>query len=284
MMASMSFFTINDAFLKLTGGIIPLPQLLGLRGAMASVLILGLALLLGGLRLRLSARDWRLIGFRSLTEVGAAFFFLTALFNMPIANVTAVLQVLPLAVTLGAWLFFGEPVGWRRLSAIGVGFFGVLVIVQPGMQGFSVWSIYVLIAVVCVTGRDLVTRMMPAHIPSLTVTLSTSVVVGLAFGVLSLRAPWVPMDGLTWSYLIGSTLFIVGAYSLSVQVMRVGEVSFVAPFRYTSLLWALLLGFLVFGEWPDALTLLGAGIVVGAGIFTLRREGQRREAKEDVFD
>lgn len=284
MMASMACFTINDAFLKLTGGAVPLAQLLGIRGAMAAVLVLALALALGGLRLRLRPWDWGLIGLRSLTEIGAAYFFLTALFNMPIANVTAVLQALPLAVSLGAWLIFGEAFGWRRALAIAIGFVGVLLIVKPGMAGFSGWSIYALIAVMFVTGRDLITRKMPAHIPSLTVTLATTVAVGLAFGGVSLGQEWVPMDRQVWIYLLCSTAFVTCAYFFSVQVMRVGEITFIAPYRYTSLLWALLLGLFVFGEWPDALTILGAVIVVSAGLFTLWRETKVRQVDVDVFD
>lgn len=280
MMASMACFTINDAFLKLAGAAVPLAQLLGLRGGMAAILVLGLALLLGGLRLRLNLSDWGWIGLRCLTEIGAAYFFLTALFNMPLANVTAVLQALPLAVSLGAWLFFKEAFGWQRALAIGVGFVGVMLIVKPGMVGFSGWSLYALIAVLFVTARDLITRCIPAHVPSLTVTLATTIAIGLAFGLLSLWQDWVPMGAGEWTYLICSTVFVIGGYFFSVQVMRVGEITFIAPYRYTSLLFALLLGFFVFGEWPDALTMLGALIVVLAGLFTLWREtrAQRDQA------
>lgn len=274
MIASMVSFTVNDTFIKLTNNALPLAQLLTIRGMLASVLIIALALALGGLRFRLGRAAWQLILLRSMTEVGAAYFFLSALLNMPIANVTAILQALPLTVALGAFLIFREPIGWRRMTAIGVGFLGMLLIVRPGAEVFSIWSIYALIAVLCVTARDLVTRKMPAHVPSLTVAVANTVNVALWFGLLSLSQPWQPVTPDLWGLIIGSTLFIIGGYYFSVQVMRVGEISFVAPFRYTSLLAALVLGYFVFGDWPDGLTLLGAAIVAGAGLFTLWRERQ----------
>ena len=155
MMASMACFTVNDAFLKATGGALPLFQLLFLRGILATTLIALLAYSRGALTLGVSRRDGWLIAGRSASEIGAAYFFVTALLNMPFANVTAILQILPLAVTLGAALFFNEPVGWRRFLAIGVGFAGMLLIVRPGTDGFTVWSVYALITVVFVTARDL---------------------------------------------------------------------------------------------------------------------------------
>src|SRR6056297_3615379 len=124
MMASMAAFTINDTFVKLVGQTIPLFQLLTLRAILAAAMLLAMAWWLGALRLGMSRRDQWLIAARCVAEVGAAFFFLSALLAMPLANVTAILQILPLTVTLGAALFFREPVGWRRLLAISAGFCG----------------------------------------------------------------------------------------------------------------------------------------------------------------
>lgn len=272
MMASMASFTFNDACVKATAGAVPLNQLLFLRGILTSVFILILTLRLGAFKLSLPAGDWGLIALRTGSEIGAAYFFLTALFNMPIANVTAVLQVLPLTVTLGAALFFRDPVGWRRATAILIGFCGMLLIVRPGPDGFNLYSIYALIAVVFVTSRDLATRRMSSATPSMMVTLSASVGVMLFFGVGTMAEPWVPVAAKEFYLIVGASVFIIGGYLFSVMVMRVGEVSFVSPFRYTGLLWALLLGLILFGDWPDPLTLLGAAIVVASGVFTLYRE------------
>lgn len=272
MMGSMAAFTLNDACIKATGGALPLFQLLTIRGLLTSVMVFLLARRLGALHFRLSRQDWGLIVIRSLSEVAATYFFLTALMNMPLANVTAVLQVLPLTVTLGAALVFGETVGWRRLLAIGIGFFGMLLIVRPGPNGFDDFAIYALIAVVCVTIRDLSTRRMSSSVPSLTVTFISATSILVFSALAATRTEWQPLDGRLAALLLASSVFVMGGYVLSVAVMRVGEVSFVAPFRYTGLLWALVLGWLVFGDWPDALTLLGGSIVVATGLFTLYRE------------
>ena len=276
MIASMACFTLNDTLLKVTDGALPLFQLLFLRGAITSVLILGLSRVLGGsmgrIDLALPRRDWGVIGLRSVAEVAAAYFFLSALFSMPLANVTAILQVVPLSVTLASALVLREAVGWRRLTAIAVGFCGVLLIVKPGAEGFNIWSIYVLIAVLCVTARDLLTRALSPAVPSMTVTLVTALSVMGAAGLASLSAPWAPVTSDLMVLVAGSAVFVLGGYFFSIQVMRVGDVSFVAPFRYTGLLWALVLGWVVFGDFPGFLTLIGAGIVVATGVFTLYRE------------
>lgn len=272
MMASMAAFTFNDACIKATSGALPLFQLLTLRSFLTTVMIFLLARYLGALDFRMPRRDWGLVALRSASEVGAAYFFITALLNMPLANVSSILQVLPLTVTLGAAMFFREPVGWRRMLAIVVGFCGMLLIVRPGPDGFNFYAGYALAAVVCVTLRDLATRRMSAQVSSLTVTFCASVAV-LGFSALaSLGTQWAPLDTHLTTLLVASSVFVMGGYFFSVQVMRSGDVSFIAPFRYTSLLWALLLGWFVFGDWPDPVTMLGAGIVVASGLFTLYRE------------
>ncbi len=274
MMGSMLAFTVNDAFMKSLADELPLSQALFLRGLATSILLFLLARHLGGLRLRLPRRDWKLIGIRTASEVAAAFFFLTALFNMPIANVSAILQALPLTVTLAGAVFFGEAVGWRRLSAILVGFVGVLLIVRPGAEGFNVFSIYALISVACVTARDLATRRLSAAVPSFTVALAAAIAVTAFGGAGALAGDWAEISGKATLQLAGATTTVIAGYMCSVMAMRVGEIAVVAPFRYFSLLAALVLGFMVFGEWPRALTLLGAGIVVATGVYTFYRERQ----------
>lgn len=268
----MACFTLNDALLKATGGAVPLFQLLALRGVFATLMIGGLAYSQGVFKIRVSGRDWVLIGLRSSSEVAAAYFFVTALLNMPFANVTAILQMLPLTVTLGSAIIFRETVGWRRMSAITVGFCGMLLIVRPGSEGFTIWSVYALIAVIFVTARDLSTRRLSSGVPSLMVTFSASLSVFVAAGAASFTNEWVAITTDLGLLIVGSSILIVGAYFFSVQVMRAGDVSFIAPFRYTGLIWALLLGFVVFGEWPSLLTITGAAMIVATGVFTLYRE------------
>jgi len=283
MMASMAAFTFNDAFMKSLAGTVPLFQLLFLRGVMTSAMTGGWALKQGAYRVKLPAKDWGLVALRVIAEVGAAYFFLTALFVSPLANVTAILQSLPLTVTLAASILFGEAIGWRRMSAIFVGFLGVLLIIRPGPDGFDINSIYVLIAVAFITMRDLATRRLSPEVPSMLVTSLSAVGVMVFFGLGALGQEWVSLDSRAWAVTALAALMVMGGYMFSVMVMRVGEISFIAPFRYTSLVWALLLGWLVFGDWPDPVTLLGAAIVVGSGMFMLYREGQiaRRKKRQN---
>jgi len=284
MMLSMAAFTLNDTFMKALAGQVPLFQLLALRGVLTSVVVGIMAWKMGALHMRIPVRDRGLVALRMIAEVGAAYFFLTALFNMPIANVTAILQSLPLTVTLAAALFFKEPLGWRRMGAIVIGLCGVILIVQPGAEGFSLYSIYALIAVGFVTVRDLATRRLSKGTHSMLVTLSTSLAVTVFFSLAGLGAEWAPMDARAVLLTVAAAGSVLGGYLFSVLVMRVGEISFVAPFRYTGLIWALVLGWFVFGEWPQPLTLLGVTIVVGSGVFMLYRENQlaRRARKKKV--
>jgi drug/metabolite transporter (DMT)-like permease len=272
MMASMAFFTFNDACFKALGEEVPLMQALFLRGLAVSVLMTVYVMFRGGLQLARLRPDAGRLALRTLAEIAAAYFFLTALYHMPLANVSAILQVAPLSVTLAAALFMSEPVGWKRLVAIAVGFGGVMLIVRPGTGGFTVYSLYAILAVLMVTVRDLVTRRMGRDVPSIMVALTTAVGVTVFAAVGSLTVTWVPVRGDTALQLAGSVVFVIVAYIASVATMRVGEVGFVAPFRYTSLLVALILGLVVFAEWPDLLTLVGSGIVVATGLFTLLRE------------
>jgi S-adenosylmethionine uptake transporter len=283
MCLSMAAFTFGDAAIKATGGDLPLSQLLVIRGVLASTALLWMAWYFNGLRLRLPKRDALLVGIRGLSESVAAYFFLSALLAMPFANVTALLQMLPLAVTLGGALVFREAVGWRRWTAIAIGFCGMLLIVRPGTDGFTGASIYALCAVLAVTVRDLVTRRISTQTPSLTVTFVCSVMVTLFAAGWSFGQDWVAMTPRLTALVLLATTFIIGAYLFSVMVMRVGDVSFVAPFRYTGLVWALVLGFVVFGEWPDVLTIVGASIIVATGVFSLLREARlKRRVRRPV--
>lgn len=273
MMASMALFTLNDTFTKLLAGEVPLAQVITLRGIFTSAATALIAWRLGAFRVRVARRDWGLVFLRMVAEVGAAYFFLTALFNMPLANVTAVLQSAPLVVTLAAALFLREPVGWRRVGAILVGFVGVLLIIRPGPEGFNIFAIYTLIAVAFVTLRDLSTRRLTREVPSMLVSFVTATGVTLAFAVGGLWGePWVALDTRAGGLILAAAIAVLGAYLCSVAAMRAGEVSFVSPFRYTGLLWALVLGFVAFGHFPEWPTLVGAAIVVASGLFMLYRE------------
>ena len=274
MMGAMCAYTFNDAFMKALADEIPLFQAIFFRGVGAVIFLAIMCRMLGQLRLRFPARDWGLLLLRTAGELGGTFFFLTALFNMPIANVSAILQVLPLSVSLVAALVLGEALGWRRLTAIFVGFVGVLLIIQPGGADFNFYSLYALGAVACVTLRDIAVRRMSREVPSVFVALIAAIgVMGLG-AVGSLFIEWQPFTVTSGLQLAGAMAFLIFGYIASVSAMRFGEIGFVAPFRYTSLLVALALGVLIFGEWPNALALAGGAVVVATGLFTLYRETQ----------
>ena len=272
MMGSMAAFTINDAFMKALGLVLPLPQAVVLRGLLTVAFLVALAPYLGGVKLRLPRRDWALITARNVAEVLIAYLFITAIFNMPFANATAILQVIPLAITLAGWLFLKEQVGWRRLSAIIVGFIGVLLIVRPGFEGFNIYSVYVLVAVIMVTFRDLLVRRMSPDVPTMTVAISNAVSVTVVFGIWATQVDWAPVGIAEMSKLCAAAVMVALAYFCAVATMRSGDLAFIAPLRYTALLWALAIGFFVFGEWPDSVALVGALVVVVTGIYSFYRE------------
>lgn len=274
MVLSMALFTLNDTFMKSLAGDVPLNQILTIRNGAVTVVFIVLAWRSGALRKGLTRRDAMLSVVRGLAELATAYFFLNALFHMPLANVTAVLQSAPLMVMLAAAIFLGDPIGWRRITAALVGFGGVLLIVRPGPEGFNTFAIYALIAVCFITLRDITTRRLSKEAPTLLVTAVTSGMVFFFFGILGAVEGWVPLDTRSGGLIGAAAVMVLGAYLASVHAMRVGEVSFVSPFRYTSLLWGLVLGLVVFGDWPTALTLVGAAIVVGSGLYSFYRDMQ----------
>lgn len=272
MCAAMAAFTANDALMKAAMQTVPLMQAIAVRGAFTFAALLAIALATGGLVLRLPGRDRAMLGLRTLAEVGSTLTFLAALAHMPLANLSAIMQSLPLAVTVAAVLAFGERVAWRQAVAILAGFAGVLLIVRPGTDGFSVWSVLGVLSVAMVVVRDLSTRRMSASLPTLTVAVTAAGAVGLTGlgGVLAGGAA-VPLTAPVLALLAGAAGCLVLGYLTVVQAMRQGDVARVAPFRYTALVWAILLGWGIFGALPDTVTWVGAALVVGSGLVTLRR-------------
>lgn len=276
MLIGSSAFAVNDTFLKLLGSELTAFQILAMRGAVVTALF---GVLVWRSRItfaQLNSSDRRFLLLRSGAEAMAAYFFFNALFNMPLANVTAILQVVPLSVALAAWLILREPLGWRRLSAILIGFCGVLIIVRPGGADFGAPSVFALLTVVMVTIRDLSTRVMTKTVPSSLVACTTSLGVTL-FGMAgAMTETWVLPSQIAFGWLAGTVVFSFIGYYLIVLAMRTGELTFVAPFRYAGLLAALVLGWFVLDEWPDPLTFVGGGIVVLTGIYALYRERQHK--------
>jgi S-adenosylmethionine uptake transporter len=279
MVGSMICFAVNDAVIKSLGGVLPIFQTLAVRGGIV-VIVLAVMVMRSGWRVQeLRHRDKMILLLRVAAEVGAAFFIVTALFNMELANMTAILQILPLTIPLAAFIFLGEPLGWRRLLAIFIGFLGMLFIVKPGSDGFNVYSLFCLAAVICVTIRDLTARSLGAKLSSQEMSLFAAIGVFGAASVAMMFEPWVAISLTSWAALCGSSLTILLGYLVSVYAIRTGDVSFTAQFRYIGLIAALILGYVFFGEWPDRLALMGAVIIVGTGAFTLYRQQASRRVK-----
>ncbi len=273
MCASMLGFTLNDTLMKATTQSLPLFETIFLRGLGATLGLVVIAMLTPRVStLRLSGPDRRIVLWRTAGDVVSTALFLVALMHMPLANLSAIMQALPLAVTLAAAVFMGDTVGWRRMSAIVVGLAGVLIIIRPGAAAFDGWSMMGLGSMLAVVLRDLATRKLSPALPSVVPAVWGSAAVmlmGLAGAPLQgIRIPTLTEVLLTQA----AAGFLIIGYLSAIKAMRVGDLSLVAPFRYTSLLWAILLGWLLFGTLPDGPTILGAGIVVASGIYILLRQ------------
>ena len=265
-------YVLNDAVMKLLFADIDFFQAIFLRGLVSLPPLLVLALMTKTLLQKYSTKNQRLMIIRILAEIGTTVTFLTALKHMPLANVTAILQSLPLAITMAAAIFLGEPVGWRRWSAICLGFTGVLIIIRPGLAGFNSYSLLALAAVLLLTVREISTRQLDNKIPTVTVALSTTLGITAFAALMLIGDEWAEINFVSWSLIIAAAAAVTVATLLSVVAMRTGDIGFVSPFRYTSLIGAIGLGILLFGEWPDGMTLLGAVIIAFAGVYSLYRE------------
>lgn len=275
----MAAFTFNDALLKLVGDSMNMGQAMLLRGIVTTVLVGTLGWMNGALRLPRQALH-PVVLMRVVADSLTTAFYLIALQNMAFSNTVAIYQALPLAVTVGAMVFFGEYVGWRRWLAIGFGFLGVLVIVQPGTDAFNPSTILVICAVAAAAARDMLMRKVPATIPTTLVSLVTSCSATI-FGALLVQplGGWSTPSAGDLTVLAIAALAVAAGYQFFIIAGRIGEMSFVAPFRYTSLLWGVVLGFAMFGERPDAVMLTGASMILASGLYMLYRERVVRKAR-----
>ena len=211
---------------------------------------------------------------RNLSELIGAVGFVTALSLIPLSTASAILQAGPLLVTLGAALFLGEPVGWRRWGAILVGFAGVLLIIRPGTGDFNWLALYAVLGVIGLALRDLTTRRVKADVSSLQLSMLAFFSMVPAAAILMVASDTAPAMPTPWEWglLGGSVLIGALAYFGITVAMRIGEISFVTPFRYSRMIFALMIGIAVFDEKPDTATLVGAGVIILSGLYTLWRE------------
>lgn len=272
----MAGFAVEDVLIKQMSSVMPVGQVLALIGAGGGLIFTVIAAA-GGHSVLSRAVLSRPLVLRNLSEAIGSAAFVTALALSTLASASAILQATPLAVTLGAALFLGESVGWRRWTAIGIGFMGVLLIIQPGLAGFSPASLFAVLAVVMLAVRDVSSRLIPVEVSSLQVTawgflslLPAGLVTFAITGTVPVAMAQTDVLRLVAALAVGG----VGYYAL-VASTRIGELSAVMPFRYTRLVFALVLGLLIFKERPDALMLAGAALIVATGLYTIWRTAVR---------
>jgi drug/metabolite transporter (DMT)-like permease len=273
MAVSMLGFVSNDTQVKYLSDTLALPlgEVMFLRGVLTVVLIGALAYAMG------AHRHWRLtaqraVFWRTLGEVVASILFLTALIHLPIAEATIIMQAVPLAVTAAAAVFLREHVGWRRWSAVAVGFVGVLIVMRPGLAGFNIYAVWVVVAVLFVALRDIATRFVPVAVPTVLIVAIASAAVMVTGAVMGLGEDWrMP----AWSeaiWLLGSAVCILVGYWFVIVAMRTGDMAVTSPVRYTVIVWATIYGFLIWGDRPDVYTWIGTALIIGTGLYTIYRE------------
>ena len=282
MMMSMACFAVEDTFIKLLSARLPATQILfsiGFGGALITLLL--------AFVLNVNLTDKILLNkhvvSRTIADLFGAFSFTSAMVLIPMSLLASILQATPLFVTLGAAILLGETVGWRRWSAIFIGFLGVIIILQPGYGSFQLASLLGLAAVLCLALRDVVTRDMATEIPTLTVTFYACLAMGSA-GFIAYPFFGPPIMPTTYEAIILICAAIIGltGYFLLVLATRKGDVSVIAPFRYSRLLFSLGLASLILGEKLTLPILLGGLLVVSSGIYTFGRERRLVKIQKSV--
>lgn len=273
MTLGMAGYVTNDALIKLAAEDLPLFQAIFLRGCWICVVLVAANLRQGSLR-SIHRHVSRPITIRLACETLATILYLSALTRLPLAGLTAVLQIVPLVVVFVAARLLREPVSLQRVSAVLLGFVGVLLVVKPGGSSFSVWYLVGFATVVLIVIRELATRRIDPTAPTQVIALQTAVSITAMGLVLSVVDGWEALTVRTALLLIGAGIFLTIGYVASVATVRIGELSFSAPFRYTVIVFSIILQIVVFGDIPDALTFVGSAIVAGAGLWAFRA-GQR---------
>lgn len=277
MVGSMLFFAFEDLFQKKVAMIMPPGQVIAMMGFMGAAIFWGIAARLGQPILDRRALK-PIVMMRSISEGISGALFVVAMTLIPLTLASALLQATPLMVTMGAAIFLREPVGWRRWSAICVGMIGVLIILRPGFDGFQPAGLLIVGCVMLMTARDLATRVMPKAIGTFQV-MTWAYMTLVPAGILLMLYQGTPLQVLTlgmWALLLGATIFGLFGYYLVTSAMRLGEVSVVAPFRYTRLVFAMIIAYFALNEVPDWVTILGSALVILSGLYTFWREAVRK--------
>jgi drug/metabolite transporter (DMT)-like permease len=271
----MASYTVNDVLVKQILRSYPIGEVIFVRGIMSALLIGCAALVLGhGPRLcaAMSPRlAWRSV-FDGLSTVG----FIAALAHMQLANVAAVIQIAPLIITALSVLLYRETVGWRRWTAVSVGFIGALLIIKPLPSAFNIWALAGVGSAIFAALREIQTRRIGRDVPAVVVAFWGSVGITLFGPIFAIGETWRPVAIADLLQLLAAAVFVGIAIYLLAVAFRDVDLSVVAPFRYSYLLTSALGGYLVFGEFPDGWTALGAVLIVASGIYALHREVVQR--------
>jgi drug/metabolite transporter (DMT)-like permease len=272
---AMASFSVNDMLMKLIAQRYPLGEVITVRGVIASLMVAVILLASGDLRAVRHAGN-RLLLFRTLLDGAAMVMFTTALIHMPLAELSAINLVSPLIITALAVIFFGEEVGWRRWTAIAIGFVGTLFIVKPTPSAFNAWALLGMACAFAGATRDVVTRRLDIAIPTTLISLMAAAGSAIIGALMGQFEEWRPMAPVDVGVLTISAVFVAIGYFLIVIAFRGVDVAAIAPFRYTLLIWAGICGYLAFGEVPDRVALFGSALIVGSGLYALHREVVRR--------
>lgn len=275
MVVSQALFTVNDTLTKTCAAELPAGQIMAVRGAFAVLLLLPVALRAGAFR-NFRRSYARPVMARNICESVSIVLYLPALLVLPLANVISIMQTGPMMMMAAGALLLGHHVGWRRWLAAGVGLVGVLLIVKPGTADFSWWYVAAFLGVVVGAGRDLVTRTIARETPTILLSFLTAVAVMLSGCALGLTETWRVPSATATALLASAAVLLVIGYNAMINAWRIGEVAVVGPFRYVSVLFALVLGYAVFRQVPDAVALAGSGLVIATGLYSLFREQQVR--------
>ena len=264
-------YVVSDVFMKYVSREIDLYQITFLRGFIVTLILLVFCFILKVSLKIPSNKDKIIILVRSVFEVLMIYSFLTALFNMNIANANAVLQLIPLVVLFGSFLFLGKQLKQNEIIAVLFGLIGAIIVIRPGASDFNFYSIFALLAVASMSVRDLVTVNLNKKIPSLLVAFYSSLLITIvSFLLSSEKVGFIELKNPM--FIFYSAVLVSIGYIAAVAAMRFGEVTFVSPFRYTALLWAIVLGFLFFSEIPKLTTIFGGLIIIFAGIYLVYNE------------
>ena len=280
MVAAMASFVLNDSCVKYIGTSLPLGEIMSIRGFIAVIIIAAFCVSQGELKQapQILSR-WVLL--RSALDVSGTVMFLTALMHIPLANLTAILQSVPLVVVLLSVIFLGEKVGIRRVGAIAAGFAGVMLIMRPQPSTFTIYEGLALGIVLSVAVRDLVTKRIPANIPTFVIALANAGFVTLGGLAIAFVQGFAPIAWWQLVLLAMSAALLASGYMFMVATLRLGELSVTAPFRYSSVLFSIVLGMAIFAEFPDIPSYFGMGLISAAGLYAAHREAvlnrKRRE-------